>query len=127
MENTTLWIIIGILVIDIIIVLCVVSSIVRKKKRARQQEHEVMTRGILASATIMSLSPTTTRIDDQPVVLLALDVAMPNGDSFPIEIKTAVHMLHIPKFQEGAQISVKVLEEHGTKRVVVLGTGMKTY
>ena len=127
MENTTLWIIIGILVIDIIIVLCVVSSILRKKKRARQEEHEVMTRGIPATATIMSLSPTTTHIDDQPVVLLSLDVAMPNGESFPLEIKTAIHMINIPQFQEGAQISVKVLEEHGTTRVAVLGTGMKTH
>lgn len=127
MENTTMWIIIGILVIDIIIVLCVVSSILRKKKNERQQEHEVMTRGIPASATITSLSPTTSMIDDQPVVLLALDVAMPNGVSFPIEIRTAIHMINIPKFQEGAQIGVKVLEEHGTKRVAVLGTGMKTF
>ena len=70
-------------------------------------KQKVLQTGVAATATIMSIRDTGTRINDDPVVGMMLQVQPPSGPSFQAEVKETVSILQIPLYQPGARLDVK--------------------
>jgi hypothetical protein len=70
-------------------------------------KQKVLQTGVGATATIVSIRDTGTRINDNPVIAMQLQVQPSGAPSFQAEIKETVSILQIPQFQPGAQLEVK--------------------
>jgi hypothetical protein len=67
----------------------------------------VLQTGVTATATIVSIRDTGTRINDNPVIAMQLQVQPSGAPSFQAEVKETVSILQIPHFQPGAHLEVK--------------------
>jgi len=69
---------------------------------------QVRENGISASAEVLEIWDTGTRLNDNPVVGFRLRVTVDNGEPYEAETKNVVSIVHIPQVQPGAILPVKV-------------------
>ena len=70
-------------------------------------KQRVLQTGVAATATIVRVWDTGTRINDNPRVGMLLQVQPTTGAPFQAEIKETVSIVQMPMFQPGAQLEVK--------------------
>ena len=70
-------------------------------------KQRVLQTGVAATATIVRVWDTGTRINDNPQVGMHLQVQPSTGAPFQAEIKETVSIVQMPMFQPGAQLEVK--------------------
>lgn len=70
-------------------------------------KQRVLQTGVAATATIVRVWDTGTRINDNPCVGMLLQVQPAAGAPFQAEIKETVSIVQMPLFQPGAQLDVK--------------------
>lgn len=70
-------------------------------------KQRVLQTGVAATATIVRVWDTGTRINDNPRVGMLLQVQPTTGAPFQAEIKETVSIVQMPMFQPGAQLDVK--------------------
>ena len=65
--------------------------------------------GVAAQATVTEIWDTGITVNNDPVVRLRLLVQPPAGNEYQAEIpKSLVSRVHIPQFQPGARVSVRI-------------------
>lgn len=105
-------------IISFILFAVVLPKALKKQKR----KIEIARIGHSATAHITSLTPTGGSVNDNPEVLMGLHVTTIEGTKFSAKVKTVIHVVQLPQFQEGAEVKVKYLEFNGQKEFVVEGT-----
>ncbi|QNK56880.1 hypothetical protein [Paenibacillus sp. PAMC21692] len=120
------WIGIAIAVFSLLTLLFITLPLLRRGLRDSGREERtaakrVLTVGTSARAVIRSIEPTNARLGGEPVVILELDVLMTDGSTRRIDVRTAIHSVHIPAFQPGQEINVKY--EDGAAGFVVAVEG----
>lgn len=80
---------------------------------------QIVKNGQDAEAKILALKDTGTRINDNPLVNISLEVQPPNLPSFFTETRTTVSILELPLFQPGKIVRVKYIP--GTEKVAIVG------
>ncbi len=70
-------------------------------------KQRVLQTGVAATATIVRVWDTGTRINDNPRVGMLLQVQPTTGAPFQAEVKETVSVVQMPMFQPGAQLEVK--------------------
>jgi Protein of unknown function (DUF3592) len=88
----------------IALIFAVVFGSIFRRWRTKQR---VLQTGVDARATIVQIRDTGTRINDNPVVGLMLQVQPLNAPSFQVEVKETVSIVQLPMFQPGAQLQIK--------------------
>lgn len=106
------WAEIGIAVFLIAVTLFITLPLfLRSLKKSGREERaaakSVLADGIPATAFVKSIHPTNTMLDDAPIVILELDVRLPNGEIKPAAVRTAIQVVHLPAHQPGSEIAVK--------------------
>jgi len=76
-------------------------SIIGKNKTVMQQ-------GIPATAKILEVEQTGVLVNHMPQVRFRLEVQHPQRGTYEASAKAVIQMVHIPQYQPGAEISVKV-------------------
>ncbi|MHA7966902.1 hypothetical protein ACX93W_22570 [Paenibacillus sp. CAU 1782] len=99
--------------------------VVRSLKQVGREEREaakaLLEDGISSRATVVSITPTDVQLDEQPVVLLELDVRLPYGGVERVTVRTAIPVAKVPLYQRGCEIEVKYKEMPEGLRVAVEG------
>lgn len=80
---------------------------------------QIVKNGQDAEAKILALKDTGTRINDNPLVNISLEVQPSNLPSFFTETRTTVSILELPLFQPGKTVRVKYIP--GTEKVAIVG------
>lgn len=78
----------------------------------------ILASGQSAEARILALSDTGTRINQNPVVNISLEVRPPNHPAFVAETRQTVSIIHLPSFQPGKIVRVKFIP--GTEKVAIV-------
>lgn len=74
--------------------------------------------GLLGQATILKIWETGLRVNERPQIGFLLNVQHPDGSSYEIETKAVIPIIHLPQFQPGATIAVKI-DAHNRSRVAL--------
>ncbi len=90
-------------------------------REERAQAKKTLAEGIPAQAVVRSIQPTNAILGNEPVVVLELDVRTREGEIKRAVVRTAIYTVHIPKFQEGREVSVKYSEGSQGLAVAVEG------
>jgi hypothetical protein len=88
----------------IALIFAIVFGSIFRRWRIKQR---VLQTGVDATATIVQIRDTGTRINDNPVVGLMLQVQPVNAPSFQVEVKETVSIVQMSMFQPGTQLQVK--------------------
>lgn len=80
---------------------------------------QIVKNGQEAEAKILALTDTRTRINDDPLVKISLEIHPPNLPPFTGETTQTVSVLYLPLFQPGKTVRVKYIP--GTDKVAVVG------
>ncbi len=70
------------------------------------QQKQLIKTGIQAPAQITSIEPTGSTYNDQPQVVLTVNVQPMQGAAFTAKTKMVIHPINIPQFQPGARVTV---------------------
>jgi hypothetical protein len=69
--------------------------------------YRVHASGVEATAVVLSVKPTNTMINNQPVVVLQLNVQPRDAAAFTADVRTEVPMISLAKLTPGAQVAVR--------------------
>jgi hypothetical protein len=72
-----------------------------------------------AEAKVLAIDDTGTRINNDPLVKISIEVQPPNGPAFKTEVKQTVPVLFLPYLQPGKFVRVKYTP--GTEKVAIVG------
>ena len=81
--------------------------------------NQLVKHGQDAEAKVLALADTGTRINDDPLVKITLEVQPPNQPSFRTEVKQTVSVISLPLLQPGKFVRVKYIP--GTEKIAVVG------
>lgn len=109
--------IIGAVLILVMIVVMGYAVLSQSKKQAAQDE--ILQRGEEASARIVSVTDTGSRYNNNPEVIMKLEVQPEKGSPFPAEVRTVISMVDLPGYQTGATLRVKFDPAHRDSVVIV--------
>lgn len=70
------------------------------------QRKQLIKTGIQAPAQIANIQPTGSTYNDQPQVILTVNVQPMQGAAFTAKAKMVIHPINIPHFQPGARVTV---------------------
>ncbi len=88
--------------------------------RAHFRDERIMARGQVATARVISLSDTGSRVNDQPVATIELEVRPPGAAAFTATAQTVVTAINAMQFQPGKQVSVRY-DPTNHSQVVIVG------
>jgi hypothetical protein len=74
--------------------------------------------GIPAQAKIVSVRQTGVMLNNQPQIAFELEVQPPGGTPYQVQAKAVIPMIHIPQFQPGAEVPVKIHPSDPTQVVM---------
>jgi type II secretory pathway pseudopilin PulG len=106
--------IIAITIIGIVVAMIFVRRLTGNTAANRQ----LLATGETAQATILQMSDTGMRINDNPRVSLLLEVHPANRPAYQVEIKQVISMLQASQYQPGQQLEVKI-DPADPKKVVI--------
>jgi hypothetical protein len=78
----------------------------------------VLQDGIPAQARIVSVRQTGVMLNNQPQIAFELEVQPPGGTPYQAQAKAVIPMIHIPQFQPGAEVPVKIHPSDPTQVVM---------
>lgn len=81
--------------------------------------NELVKNGQESEARVLAVSDTGTRINNDPLVNISLEIQPPNEPSFKTEVKQTVSVLFLPHLQPGKIVRVKYIP--GTEKAAVVG------
>ncbi|GEM_PF-1926624 len=84
----------------------------------RKAQRNILREGQSANAKILALSDTGTRINDNPLVSISLEVYSPTQPAFRAEVSQVVSIIHLPSFQPGKIVNVKYIP--GTNQIALI-------
>ena len=106
-------------IIVLTIVIIVVAMIfVRRLTGNTAANRALMASGETAQATVLQMSDTGMRINDNPRVSLLLEVHPANRPAYQVEVKQVISMLQASQYQPGQQLEVKI-DPADPKKVVI--------
>jgi hypothetical protein len=83
-------------------------------------EHSrIVKTGIRGTATILSLKETGTRINNQPLVKMKLEVTLPGSAPYTTDAKAVISYFHVSQFQPGAVVAV-MADRQDKNKVILL-------
>ncbi|MBD2871344.1 hypothetical protein [Paenibacillus arenilitoris] len=110
----------AVFIILISLPICLVAFLViRQSFQPNREIKQILKNGVPKEATIASIRQTDTEINGHPEVFIGLSIAREHGEPLRTIIKTAIQMVHIPKYQPGRKVRVKVLEIDGKIKVAL--------
>ena len=68
----------------------------------------ILQNGISAKAKIVSVRQTGMMVNNQPQIEFDLDVQQPGGAPYRAQAKAIIPLVHIPQFQPGVDVPVKI-------------------
>jgi hypothetical protein len=71
-------------------------------------DQEALKNGVPAQARILSVQQTGVMVNDQPQVAFRLEVYPPVGSPYQTTFNAIIPIVHIPQFQPGAEVPVKI-------------------
>ncbi|MFF2889341.1 hypothetical protein [Paenibacillus sp. NPDC057967] len=103
------------------ITIVLVVKLVRSNSQRYKQKKMILAEGTTAQAVIKSIQQTNAQVDNQPEVLLHLEVTKPDGEVVHTEVKAVIPIISIPSFQKGSVIEVKFMMIGQERRYEVVG------
>jgi len=82
--------------------------IYKKLIQPAAKARKVLQIGHPGKAKILQLQDTGTRINDNPLVLLTVEVHPSIGSPYQAQIRQVVSIVHLAQFQPGAMLAVKI-------------------
>jgi hypothetical protein len=73
-----------------------------------QQTQHLMANGTPGKATIKNVGQTGTTINENPVAILDLEVAVEGKQPYPVQVQSAVPQVFLARLVPGGQVGVKV-------------------
>jgi hypothetical protein len=110
--------IIGVILVLVVFVMAGIMIMTGSKREARDAEIEK--HGVAASARILSIVDTGSRYNNNPEVILKLEVRPDKGTPFPAEIRTVISVVDLSGYQPGVMLRVKY-DPADTAQVIILG------
>jgi len=110
--------IIGVILVLVVFVLAGIMIMAGSKREAgdaRIEKH-----GVGAPARILSIADTGSRYNNNPEVILKLEVRPEKGTPFPAEVRTVVSVVDLSGYQPGVMLKVKY-DPADTGKVIILG------
>lgn len=74
----------------------------------RAAQNPKIKNGALGQATILKIWETGLTVNDRPQIGFLLNVQHPDGSSYETETKAVIPIIHLPQFQPGATVAVKI-------------------
>ncbi len=106
------------IIILTIVIIVVAMIFVRRLTGNTAANRQLMATGETAQATVLQMSDTGMRINDNPRVSLLLEVHPANRPAYQVEIKQVISMLQASQYQPGQQLEVKI-DPADPKKVVI--------
>ncbi len=106
------------IIVITIVALIVAMIVVRRLTGNTAANRQLLATGETAQATILQMSDTGMRINDNPRVSLLLEVHPANRPAYQVEIKQVISMLQASQYQPGQQLEVKI-DPADPKKVVI--------
>ncbi|RJE86271.1 hypothetical protein D3P07_19555 [Paenibacillus sp. 1011MAR3C5] len=103
-----------------VIIVLIVKQL-RSNSQHSKQKKMILEEGTTAQAVIQSIQQTNAQVDNQPEVLLHLEVTKPDGEVVHTEVKAVIPIISIPSFQKGSVIEVKYMMIGQERRYEVVG------
>jgi hypothetical protein len=88
--------------------------------RVTGQDRQLLAQGIPASARILGVEDTYTRVSANPLVRFRLEVQPKNGQPYETTSEAIVSVVNLPRFQPGTSVEVRVDPEDRTRVAVVV-------
>lgn len=88
--------------------------------RATSQDQELLAKGNPASARVLAVEDTYTRVSSNPLVRFRLEVQPKTGQPYEATTEAIVSVVHLPRFQPGAEVEVRVDPEDSARVAVVV-------
>ena len=98
-----------------IVAIVVVMFVVR---RMTGPDKQLLATGETAQATVLQISDTGMRINDNPRVSLLLEVRPANRPAYQVEVKQVISMLQASQYQPGQLLEVKI-DPNDQKKVAI--------
>lgn len=83
-------------------------------------QQKVLQNGIPGQAQIVNVEQTSMRVNDNPVVILHLNVQPQAGQPYPVQIRRMIPMFQLMQFQQGAVLPVMIDRENPQNVVIVV-------
>ena len=96
------------IIIITVVGIVVVMIFVRRLTGNTAANRQLLATGETAQATILQMSDTGMRINDNPRVSLLLEVRPANRPAYQVEVKQVISMLQASQYQPGQQLEVKI-------------------
>ncbi|WP_028612826.1 hypothetical protein [Paenibacillus harenae] len=96
--------------------------VIRQSFQSDREIKRILKKGHSAEATVSSLRQTNSEINGHPEVFIGLTIPREHEEPLRTIIKTAIDMVHIPEYQPGHKVRVKVLEVDGRVKVALDGS-----
>ncbi len=77
-------------------------------RRLMRPNQDVLKTGLSGQATVLQVWQTGLQVNDQPQVGMLLQIEVPGYESYQVEHKMVVPIIHIPQFQPGVTLPVRV-------------------
>ncbi len=84
-----------------------------------RQDASLRAGGLLATATILAMQDTGSRVNMQPVANITLQVSPPDGAAFQSSAQVVVTPINGPLFQPGRQVRVRYSPQSPAQVVIV--------
>jgi hypothetical protein len=110
--------IIGVILVLVVFIIAGIMIMAGSKKDARDAEIEK--NGVGAPAQILSIVDTGSRYNNNPEVILKLEVRPEKGAPFPAEVRTVISVVDLSGYQPGVMLKVKY-DPADTAKVIILG------
>ena len=96
------------IIILTIVIIVVAMIFVRRLSGNTSANRQLLATGETAQATVLRMSDTGMRINDNPRVSLLLEVHPTTRPAYQVEIKQVISMLQASQYQPGQQLEVKI-------------------
>ncbi len=88
--------------------LIVIGTVVLFVVVFRSAQNPKIENGVLGQATILKIWETGLTVNDRPQIGFLLNIQHPDGASYETETKAVIPIIHLPQFQPGATVAVKI-------------------
>jgi hypothetical protein len=84
------------------------NQLVANLNQQAMLRNQLLATGMDAQAQVQSVQQTGTFVNMAPEVVVSLLVAVAGGQPYPVQLRTVVQMVNLPRLQPGQVIPVKV-------------------
>lgn len=105
--------------IPLVGILLMIGSILIPLFSGMREQSRILEHGQAAEARILAIRDTGTRINENPLIDISMEVRPSNYPAFMAQITQTISVVHLPSFQPGNIVDVKFVP--GTDRVVIAG------